>query len=596
MAETKNKNKVVYDGEVLIDLTADTITADKLAKGIGDDAQIWFSENTKDGMTPVKIVHGKNLCTYDENATPIKRKPATCTEDGYEIYQECTYEKNLGATDPWHKGTVTKVLPATGHDWGDWEVVTPATCTKTGLKKRTCKNNPEHFETEVIPVVSDAHTWNDGEVTKAPTCTEKGEKTFTCTNCNATKTEEIPVDPNAHNYTREEGEKEWDEIIPATCTTAGTKVKHCKNALNDKTHDLVETIAIDKDAHNWGEWTTTKKATCTADGEQERVCKNDTTHKETKKIDATGHQHTKIVGKKDATETEPGYTGDKVCDKCGEIIEKGEVIPAKGHTWVKGEHHDANCMKGGYDDYTCSGCGATKEEPDGTTPNNDHDYSGEEGDEITNATCTTDGKKVKHCKRPGADATHDKTEVIPATGHAPSESWKFDKADHWKDCTNAGCGVIIESSKRSRVVDYNDLYVSEFDYSTYSRNVTGYDAEGQITSAISYVLSEDMPKLYMVTGHGELELDSAFTDILQKANIDTQTVNLMNYDTVPEDAMAVFVNAPTEDNNDWYKSDIDFTITAKDEDSGIGSVMVKINNQDRQNQKLQCYHYTIRQS
>lgn len=32
MAETKNK--VVYDGEVLIDLTADTITADKLAKGI----------------------------------------------------------------------------------------------------------------------------------------------------------------------------------------------------------------------------------------------------------------------------------------------------------------------------------------------------------------------------------------------------------------------------------------------------------------------------------------------------------------------------------------------------------------------------------
>lgn len=34
MAETKHKNKVVYDGEVLIDLTADTITADKVAKGI----------------------------------------------------------------------------------------------------------------------------------------------------------------------------------------------------------------------------------------------------------------------------------------------------------------------------------------------------------------------------------------------------------------------------------------------------------------------------------------------------------------------------------------------------------------------------------
>lgn len=48
--------------------------------------------------------------------------------------------------------------------------------------------------------------------------------------------------------------------------------------------------------------------------------------------------------------------------------------------------------------------------------------------------------------------------------------------------------------------------------------------------------------------------------------------------TVPESAKDK--NIATADNNDWYKSDIDFTITAKDEDSGIGSVMVKINNQD----------------
>lgn len=107
--------------------------------------------------------------------------------------------------------------------------------------------------------------------------------------------------------------------------------------------------------------------------------------------------------------------------------------------------------------------------------------------------------------------------------------------------------VIVESSRRSRVVDYNDLYVSELDYSTYSQNVTGYDAEGQITSAISYVLSENMPKIYMVTGHGELELDSTFTDAIQKANIDTETINLMDYDAVPEDAAAVFVNAPAGD-------------------------------------------------
>ena len=48
--------------------------------------------------------------------------------------------------------------------------------------------------------------------------------------------------------------------------------------------------------------------------------------------------------------------------------------------------------------------------------------------------------------------------------------------------------------------------------------------------------------------------------------------------TAPEPATNK--NTATADNNDWYKNDLDFTITAKDEDSGIGSVMVKINDQD----------------
>lgn len=39
------------------------------------------------------------------------------------------------------------------------------------------------------------------------------------------------------------------------------------------------------------------------------------------------HASTSLVGAKDATETEDGYTGDLVCDVCGEVIEPGEVIP-----------------------------------------------------------------------------------------------------------------------------------------------------------------------------------------------------------------------------------------------------------------------------
>ena len=37
-----------------------------------------------------------------------------------------------------------------------------------------------------------------------------------------------------------------------------------------------------------------------------------------------------MVGKKDPTETEPGYTGDTVCDTCGKVLESGTVLPATG--------------------------------------------------------------------------------------------------------------------------------------------------------------------------------------------------------------------------------------------------------------------------
>ena len=35
--------------------------------------------------------------------------------------------------------------------------------------------------------------------------------------------------------------------------------------------------------------------------------------------------------------------------------------------------------------------------------------------------------------------------------------------------------------------DYNDVYTYSYDYSSYSRSIDGYDAEGQLTSAIQYV-------------------------------------------------------------------------------------------------------------
>lgn len=110
--------------------------------------------------------------------------------------------------------------------------------------------------------------------------------------------------------------------------------------------------------------------------------------------------------------------------------------------------------------------------------------------------------------------------------------------------------IIVEGSRRSKVIDYSSIYESEIDYSTYTSAVTGYDGEGQLTSAISYVTTDDMPKIYMLEGHGEVSFDVSFLSAIEKENVDYEIINLLNYDKIPDDAMCVVINAPSEDLSD----------------------------------------------
>lgn len=117
----------------------------------------------------------------------------------------------------------------------------------------------------------------------------------------------------------------------------------------------------------------------------------------------------------------------------------------------------------------------------------------------------------------------------------------------YTDSTISINSLIVVSDKRNRVIDYSDIYESSFDYSTYTSTTTGYDGEGQITSALDYVLSDDLPKVYLTEGHGEYSLSSSFTDALTKENVEYETINLMDYDTVPEDTACLIINGPQSD-------------------------------------------------
>lgn len=113
--------------------------------------------------------------------------------------------------------------------------------------------------------------------------------------------------------------------------------------------------------------------------------------------------------------------------------------------------------------------------------------------------------------------------------------------------------LIVECGERFKIVNYSNMYESSFDYYTYSSSVTGFDGEGQITSAIAYVTSENLPKLYVLEGHGELELDSTLEEDIEKGNIEIVTLNLLTEEAVPEDAECILINSPTSDISEMEK-------------------------------------------
>ena len=126
------------------------------------------------------------------------------------------------------------------------------------------------------------------------------------------------------------------------------------------------------------------------------------------KYDSTNHWHecSRCHDKKD--EAAHDYGSDNVCDTCGYY----KTVPHT-HNLTLVAAKAATCTTAGNSAYyTCDGCDKWFEDATGSV-------------EIT-----------------------DKTSVmIPAPGHTAGTEWKSDDTNHWHECTVAGCGVIIESTK-----------------------------------------------------------------------------------------------------------------------------------------------------
>lgn len=335
-----------------------------------------------------KLSSGETIAKKEHTWVKQDNIPATCEKGGMEV-EKCSV---CGETKE------TQISDPLGHDYGEWKVTKEPTCTKYGTKKRICKRCNEyeidvidptgHQHTKIIDqkkatceekgysgdlycedcrliiqlghdIAATGHTWDDGEITKEPTQTATGIKTYTCKTCHKTRTETIPMLKGHH----------WDDgtvIKEPTCTESGEKIYHCTD--EDCNESYTETIK------------------------------------------ATGHQHTKLIRKKEAACEEEGYSGDTYCEDCKQIIKAGKIISPTGHinTEIRNKR-TATCESEGYTgDTYCITC--NKKLKDGQTiPKTDHNWTIKE----IQATCESDGSRTYICDT----CKETKVQSIKATGH-----------------------------------------------------------------------------------------------------------------------------------------------------------------------------------
>lgn len=127
----------------------------------------------------------------------------------------------------------------------------------------------------------------------------------------------------------------------------------------------------------------------------------------------------------------------------------------------------------------------------------------------------------------------------------PAVSPKF--ASQYTSDNISNNSIIVVCGDKSKVVDYSSMYETSINYQTYSQEVTGFDGEGQLTSAINYVVSDNMPVLYNLEGHDESSMSETMKETIEKANIEIKSLNLLSEEAVPDDAECLFIFAPETD-------------------------------------------------
>ena len=135
-----------------------------------------------------------------KHAASLKTADQKATEQA--LYAMAAYERYCRRTNALYD--MTDAVCA--HSFGDWQVVSPATCTADGSRQRVCTRCGA-VEVQTLPAAG--HKFGEWTTTKEPTCTETGTEKRICSVCSKEETRviaalghtpgtEVFVDKNDH--------------------------------------------------------------------------------------------------------------------------------------------------------------------------------------------------------------------------------------------------------------------------------------------------------------------------------------------------------------------------------------------------------------
>lgn len=298
---------------------------------------------------------------------PIIRLEPTCTNTGIKEYKctGCDFIKlediealghieiidkaiqvgceNEGLTEGSHCERCNQVLTkqeaieCIGHDYTEFNLVTPATCEGEGLEKKVCNNcSNEVFNT--LPATG--HSYSEFVTSKEPTCEGEGLEKKVCDSCGNEVFNTLPA--AGHSYSEFVASKE------PTCEGEGLEKKTCIHCPSEIFNTLEPTC------HSYSEFTTSKEPKCEETGLKYRTCSCG--HVDYQEIEATGH--TPVDGEAlNSTCTEYGHTSPVLCDDCGVTLTKEELLPLLEHNYGVGVvTQEATITHTGIVEYACQDC------------------------------------------------------------------------------------------------------------------------------------------------------------------------------------------------------------------------------------------------